>query len=374
MLIGIEASRANRFQKTGVEWYAYELIQQMKQLPEAQDHSWLLYTNEALMQGLEKGPTNWHQIRLKWFPKYLWTQLRLSFEMYRHSPQVLWIPAHVLPRIAPKQSVVTIHDIGFHHLPHLYKPRQVSYHEWSTKDILKRAAKIITVSEFSKCDLIENYQAPAEKIFVTHLGVHREKYQALPRTTSDAILARLQIPSPYLVFVGRIESKKNVGLLLDAFARYKVSRGMGDPLHLVLIGQPGFGYEEIMRKASKEIVQSFVHVTGYVTETEKIALLSRARALVHPAFYEGFGLTPLEAMACGAPVLCSKVASLPEVIGEENALWFDPNNAESLEQQIVAIVDRDDLRQQLAERGSLHCKKYTWQETAKKTFDILTEW
>ena len=169
MRIGIEASRANRSEKTGVEWYAHHLVQTLKTLPEAEDHSWLLYGNTPLAHGLERGPSNWHEVRLAWPPTYLWTQLRLSYEMWRHPPEVLFVPAHVLPRVIPRHTVVTVHDVGFARRPDLYPgfnrvpsmktsaPRH--FFEWSMRDIVKRASRILTVSEFSKAELVELYAA-----------------------------------------------------------------------------------------------------------------------------------------------------------------------------------------------------------------------
>ena len=374
MLVGIEASRANRLQKTGVEWYAYHLIQKMKTLPEAVLHAWLLYSNAPLASGLEKGPSNWQEVRLSWPPKFLWTQLRLSYEMWRHPSDVLFVPAHVLPRVIPKRSVVTVHDIGFHRLPALYKLEQRYYHEWSTRDTVKRASRILTVSEFSKQELMEVYGAREEQVSVTPLGIDQERYKPMGKMQRDAILDRWQLPTPFVMFIGRLERKKNVLAIIQAFKRYKVEQGLGDPLHLVLVGQPGAGYEELERALTDTSIARFVHVVGYINEEEKLALLSSAEALIHPSWYEGFGLTPLEAMACGTPVICSHAASLPEVVGLENALWFDPADSEALAQTIARLMNDAELRLVLRERGLSWAKKYTWEATARQTLPLLTEW
>ncbi len=374
MLIGIEASRANRLQKTGVEWYAYHLIQNLKLLPEASLHSWLLYSNEILSQGLEKGPRNWHERRLAWPPKYLWTQARLSLEMMFRPPEVLFVPAHVLPRVIPKRSVVTIHDIAFHHFPQLYKPRQVQYHEWSTKDIVKRADRIITVSGFSKQELVESYGVNPDKVCVTHLGMETKHLKPARPERIQELLDAWQIHGKYFVFIGRLERKKNVTTLLQAFAIFKEQQGKDDDTNLVLVGQPGAGYEEIERLAADEKIQKFVHLIGYVSEEEKAALLSGAVALVHPSWYEGFGLTPLEAMACGCPVICSRAASLPEVVGIENALWFEPGDPETCAWHMEHMLNEPLSREELIKRGEVWVKRFTWEETARQTLRYLTEW
>lgn len=374
MLIGIEASRANRLQKTGVEWYAYRMIQGMKQLPEANDHSWLLYSNDPLAMGLEKGPANWHETRLRWPPKYLWTQVRLTWEMYRHSPDVLFVPAHVLPRVSPRRSVVTIHDVGFHRYPQLYKPRQVHIHEITSKDIVKRAARILTVSNFSKQEIMDVYGAREDQIFVTHLGVDHTMYRPMQMDVTETILQRLRISTPFVLFIGRLEAKKNIAGLIEGFVRYKSENGLGDPLALVLAGPRGMGFDEAMKPVQAAGLQDSVHELGYISEEEKVGLLSRASALIHPAWYEGFGLTPLEAMACGCPVICARTSSLPEVVGEENAIWFDPNNIDQLAQSMKYLMGDPATQQRLREQGLAYAQRFTWEKTTKQTFDVLTKW
>lgn len=372
MLIGIEASRANRLRKTGVEWYAYHLIQKMKALVEAKKHSWLLYSNTPLAMGLEKGLVNWHERRLSWPPKYLWTQVRLTGEMMRRKPDVLFVPAHVLPRVIPKKTVVTIHDVGFHRFPQLYKKRQVYYHEWSTKDIVKRAARILTVSVFSKQELVDFYHVDPDRVFVTHLAIDHERYQPMTQTEANPLLARFELGEKFLFFVGRVERKKNVLTLVEAFHQYKEKRN--DDLELAIAGIPGEGFDEIERLAMSGAGSEQIKFLGYITEQEKAALLSRATAMVHPAWYEGFGITPLEAMACGCPVICSSSSCLPEVEGIENALWFQPGDIDTLVMNIDHVVRSKHVREELRARGLVHAKKYTWEHTAEQTMRYLTEW
>lgn len=374
MLIGIEASRANRREKTGVEWYAWHVIQQLKQFAESDAHSWLLYSNEPLMMGLEKGPKNWHEMRLAWPPKYLWTQTRLSWEMYRSPPDVLYVPAHVLPRAIPARSVVTIHDVGFARLPELYKPIQRWYHDWATKDIVKRASRILTVSEFSKREIIEFYGAHPDKIFVTPNGIDHARYRPIAKADATPIVDKYRLPEPYLLFVGRLERKKNVKMIVEAFTRFKQLRGEGDPLHLALAGLTGVGFEEIEAAIAASPAKSQIRLLGYVNEDDKAALLNRATALVHPAWYEGFGIPPLEALACGTQVICSWIASLPEVVGEPHALWFDPRDIDSLVQQITRAVDDPAGALERREAGIAWAKQYTWERTARETLPLLTQW
>ena len=361
MLIGIEASRANRSQKTGVEWYSYLLIQEMKALPESERHSWLLYSNHPLAKGLEKGSNNWHERRLVWPPKYLWTQARLSWEMLNRAPEVLFVPAHVLPRFSPKRSVVTIHDIGFHRFPELYPKRQVSYHEWATKDIVKHAAKIITVSEFSKQEIVECHGADPENIFVTHLGLNHDKYIPGEKNTDR----------PYALFDGRLETKKNIVNLIHGFNTWKAS--VDSPLELILAGMPGTGFNEIQKAIDGSAVKNYIHLPGYISEEHKIKLLQGASMYIQPSYYEGFGLPPLEAMACGTPVIASLGNSMLEVLGEENALFFAPDDQDALMKGFDMMNDKK-TREELIHKSLTRAKDFTWKKTAEQTLNILTTW
>lgn len=382
MVIGIEASRANRPQKTGVEWYGYHMIQHLKRLPEADQYSWLLYGNTPLTHGLEIGPPAWHEVRLPWPPKYLWTQGCLSLEMQRRPPDVLYVPSHVLPRVIPKKTVVVIHDVGFRRLPDLYKPIQRAYHEWTTRDIVKRASRILTVSEFSKQEIVETFKASPDQIQVIYPGIDHDRYYRRDAADMQRVLERFQIPKPFFLYIGRIELKKNVGMIIkafekvviEAFEKFKDRRGVGDPFRLVLVGQPGAGYEEVERLIAKSPIREMIHVTGYVNEEEKIALLSSAAALIHPAWYEGFGIPIVEAMATGCPVICSKVASLPEVAGEEHVLWFDPTNVYDLVKQMAVVLHPDSEQEKRARAAMEWSRRYTWEQAAQQTFTALTEW
>jgi glycosyltransferase involved in cell wall biosynthesis len=263
MRIGIEASRANRPVKTGVEWYAWHVIQQLKDLPGASKHEWSLYTNEPLSGGLEELPPNWKEMRLSWPPKYLWTQARLSWEMMKRPPEVLFVPAHVLPRFAPKKSVVTVHDVGFKRFPELYKSIQVAYHEWSTRDIVKKGARIITVSEFCKREIVELYGAKPENIFVTPLGFDHARYRPQPRVEGK----------PYVLFVGRIDKKKNLPVLVKAF---ELIASEFPDLELNLAGTfsgpaglATTGSDELQAMIKKSAFTSRIHLMGYVSEADK---------------------------------------------------------------------------------------------------------
>ncbi len=378
MLIGIEATRANKNIKTGVEWYAWNVIQALKDVTgvpgKLDSHSWILYANDILRGGLERLPENWYEVRIPWPIPYGWTQFRLAYELYKHHIDVLWMPGSTLPRYHPPRTVVTIHDIGFHHVPHLYKSRQVHIHERAMKEVARKAARIITVSEFSAREMVESYGIDARKIAITPLGVNHATYRPiLEAETIEECLRRCQVPRPFFIAIGRLEAKKNIVTLIKAFTLFKERRGVGDPYHLVLVGTRGFGYEDILKEIRRSSAREHILELGYVPEVDLPYLLNGAEALCHPSLYEGFGIPPLEAMACGCPVVASNTTSLPEVCGDA-ALLVSPLDVEAWVAALNRFVGEMGLVERLRMAGIARAAGFTWQATAEKTLPVLTAW
>jgi glycosyltransferase involved in cell wall biosynthesis len=374
MLIGIEATRANKPTKTGVEWYAWHVIQELKKLTQQDGNSWILYSNQVLTGGLEVLPENWYEIRMKWPLPYGWTQVRLAYELRRRPIDVLWLPGSTLPRFVPKQTVVTVHDIGFHRMPKLYPPQQIRIHEHAMKEIKKKAARILTVSHYSGREIAEAYGIDPQKIAITPCGIDHSLYRPISDTGAiEERLRRYHISRPYFISVGRLETKKNITTLVKAFTSFKTRLGVGSPYALVLVGTPGSGYEEIKREISRSAFKSDIVETGYIPEGDMPYLLHAAEALVHPSWYEGFGIPPVQAMACGCPVISSNAASLPEILGEA-ARYFPPSEPAHLAEELHQLVDDTVLRDKMRADGIERAKRYTWTSTAEQTLPVLTRW
>jgi len=370
-LIAIEAARPNRRQKTGTEWYGYHVIQQMKKIADPREDRFILYSNSPLHSGLEKMPNkSWREKELGWLLPRFWTQGRLSFEMLINPPDVLYVPAHAMPIIHPKKTVVTLHDVGFERFPELYSKPDLWYHRWSAKYVISQAAKIITVSHFSKNELIELYAAPAEKIHVTHLGFDSDRYKAIDNQDKiDRVLEKYNIKKPYIFYIGRLEKKKNIPLLVEAFGRYK-RQNKPDEHRLVLVGRPGFEYEKIKESVKRYDLADWVIEPGWVPEEDIPYLYNGATCFAFPSRYEGFGIPLLEAMATETPILASRAASIPEVAGDA-ALYFQTDDIESLVANLRAILRDEVLRDQLRKNGRKRARAFSWEKTAKNTLDIL---
>jgi len=373
MLIGIDASRANRDEKTGVEWYAYHVIQNLKKIM-PQDMEVVLYSQEKLKGDLADLPANWRSRVLNWPPWIFWTQMRLSWEMLRHRPDVLFIPAHVIPLIHPKKTVMTIHDVVFKYFPESYSWRENWYQEFAVKFAKKHAVKIITPSEATKRDLIALYDFPPEKIRAVLNGYDENLYQKISDENKiNAVLKKYGIKKPFLLSIGRQERKKNTAGIIEAFSHITehISHSTNQNLSLVLVGKKGFGYEEVEEAIKNSPAKDRIKQLGWVAPEELVCFLSAAAVFVFPSFYEGFGIPVIEAMACGCPVVTSGTSSLPEAVGEA-ALLVDPRNIDEIAGAVEKILTDENLRPELIKKGFEQAKKFSWRKTGEGVLAVIT--
>lgn len=361
MTIGIDASRTAKKEKTGVEWYAYHLLRAMRWIPSA--HSFRLYTRDPIPFTL---PPAWEERRVVWPFPLLWTQGGLSLEMLTAAPDLLFVPSSAMPRILPRHSVTTIHDVGFLEERSYRSARELSYLDWSTRFAVAHATAIIAVSEFTKRELIRFYGAGEKKIIVVHeahdpaplLGDH--EVQEIRRANT--------LTRPYLLFISRIDSRKNVGTLIEAFRILKKRNTFdGD---LVLVGPLGFDGAEIIREGNAGAYGEYIHHLGWISEREKNALLQAAVAFVFPSLYEGFGMVILEAQSRGVPVICSNTTSLPEVAGD-GAYGIDPGDPEAIASGITAVLQDSELRRRLVVNGRENTSRFSWDRAAQKTLAVF---
>ena len=369
MLIGIDASRSTAGRRTGTENYSLYLIREL--LASTTGHRFRLYFNQAPPPGLFPDKTE-HRV----FPfTRLWTHLRLSWEMFRHAPDLLFVPSHVLPLVHPRCSVVTVHDLGYLYYPEAHTLSQNAYLRWSTRFNARSAAAILADSEATRQDLVRHCQISEEKISVVYPGRDETLTQISDPATVAGVRARYGLNESYLLYVGTLHPRKNLVRLVQAFNMIVQSpvSGFQSPisnLQLVLAGQKGWLYDELLSKVRRLGLADRVLLTGYVPRDDLAALLSGARAFVYPSLYEGFGLPVLEAMACGTPVICSNVSSLPEVAGDA-ALLVDPLDIEVLAQALHDVITDDGLGRELVARGYRQIERFSWRRCAQETLQVF---
>lgn len=361
MLIGIDGSRAFIANRTGIEEYSYQVIKHLRDFFVEDDV--ILYIRNSQEVDFEL-PKNWKVKKIS-FPRF-WTQIRLSWEMLFHSPDILFVPAHTVPFIHPKETTVVIHGLEYEMYPKAYSLLERIYMRFVIKNSCRWANKIICVSENTKMDVKRLYGVDEEKMKVIYEGyekVESNRYQALSINTKYQMLN-----AKYLLFIGRLEERKNVGGIIEAFEILKEKYGI--PHKLILAGKPGFGYDEIKSKIQNSKFKTDIIEPGYISEGEKWELLKNADVFVFPSFYEGFGLPILEAQNSFVPVVTSNVSSIPEV-ADAAVLYVDPNNSEEIAENIYILISNENARENIVKRGIENIKKFSWANCAKEISELL---
>lgn len=376
MRIAIDAIPAVDKKKTGIGWYTHYLIKWLPQVdPETFYTAWYLHARDPFNK--QKAFDDLPNLNEKGipFPARAWQRLSNRTGM----PRVEWTtrfdaffaPNYIPPRTRTKGLVVTVHDLAFKILPETAPHANRFWHRYF-EESLAQAAEIITVSEATRADLCDIYDISPEKVTAVLSGVDTAVYS--PASEADVATTKQEfgIDGPYLLFVGGLEPRKNLRMLLRAFSHLPSEIRPT----LVLAGAPVHwipGGPEIMTSAMRALsseVQDKVVLTGYVTEAQKVALLTGAEALVYPSVYEGFGMPVLEAMGCGTPVLTSNLSSLPEVAGED-AVLVDPYETSSIAEGMARLITDEALRDRLRRAGLARAARFSWEETARMTAKVL---
>lgn len=356
MLLGLDASRANP-SLAGVGRYSIEMI---RHLVDCDRHRFRLYANRTPRPSWSMRPhVEWRDLP---FPR-LWTHVRLSVEMARHAPDVLFVPAHVLPLVRPALAVVTIHDLGFLRFPRCHPRRQRLYLRLSTMWNARAASAILADSRATLADLQSLLSVPPERVTVVYPGVS-EAFAPQPPQEVARVVARHSLPSQYLLFVGTLHPRKNLLRLLAAHAQ------VDQAPTLALAGRPGWMSEPILQRARSEAPR--VRLLGPVPEEDLPALMSGATALMLPSLYEGFGIPVLEAMACETPVIASTTSSLPEAVGDAGLL-VDPLSVEDIARAMRRVCQDPELAHDLGRRGRARARDFTWQAAAGQALGIMED-
>lgn len=358
MIIGIDASRALKA-RTGTEVHNAEIIKHMVAIDH--DDTFRLYSNKPPHGDMDHLARN-VEWRVMPFARG-WTLFRLSLEMIGRQPDVLFIPAHILPLIPPRKSVVMIHDLGFDHFPELYKWTDKLYHRFAVRYAKWFADIILTPSEYTRQDLHKKYRVSLDRIVTVHHGFDPQTFR--PIKSSD----KRPMDTPYFYFVGRLERKKNIIRMLEAFKRFKEQTGL--PHHFVLAGRHAYGWEEIEAawNAMGEY-KSAVHFLGFVGQDKATNWLRHADALVFTTLFEGFGFPVLEAYASGVPAIASNTTSLPEVAGD-GAILVDPTSISQIADALATIATDKPKRQALIAAGNQQLKQFSWSKAAEQTLAVL---
>jgi glycosyltransferase involved in cell wall biosynthesis len=266
--------------------------------------------------------------------------------------------------------VVTIHDLAFLHVPESFPRLQSLRLRWQVRANARRAARVITGSEYSKRDLREVYGIPDERIAVVHPAPDPSFASVRDLATIEALKRRLGITQRYVLCVGRVNPRKNLIGVLRAFERIRSQ--LEEPTQLVMAGPRDYRADELDGAIARSSCRTEILRVGYVGDGDLPALYSGAAVFVYPSFFEGFGLPPLEAMACGVPVVSSGVSSLPEVVGDA-ALTIDPSSVDEIAAAMLRVLTDPDLRAALIDKGRQRADRFSWSTAAERTREVYRQ-
>lgn len=358
-------------EKAGVGHYTYFLVENLLKIDQ-EDQFILFFDPKVGDAGKFKRPNS----LIKFFPfnqyrKFLpvaYSHFLVSAFISRENIDVFHSPASTIPLAFPGKSVVTIHDLAIYRRKEWFPKGQGFATKVSVPKSIEKARKIIAVSKSTGQDLGEIFNLSKSKIVVVYNGV--EAGEGVGVEEINKLKKKFNLDD-YVLFVGTIEPRKNLVGLIDAF-EMMVRGGRLKSLKLVIAGSRGWGYEEVFAEVKKLRLQGQVVFTDYVSAKEKAALLTGAKMFVFPSFYEGFGLSILEAMRAGTPVITSNLTSMPEVAGEA-ALLINPRKVEEIKRAMERVMKDPALAKKLVEKGTQQVKKFSWKKCAQETLKVYQE-
>jgi len=362
MRIGIDA-RIVYYTQAGISQYIIHLTRELAALDG--ENEYVLLQSRKDPKPLVERP-NFRRVSV-WTPSHhRLEQFTLGLEVSRLGLDVLHSPDFIPPRKRGFKSVITVHDLAFLLYPHFQTKQSARYYGQIDQAVV-RTDHIIADSESTKRDTIRLLGVPERKISVVYLAADPVFRPLNDEAAFSRVRTRYGLPRDFILFVSTIEPRKNVPTLLRAFRQllddYKNS------VHLVLVGRKGWLYDEVFKLAEELHLEDYVHFLGRIPTEDLVILYNAARLLVHPSFYEGFGLPPLEAMACGTPVVVSNTSSLPEVVGDAGLL-VDPEDVEGLTVAIWRALTDEELRAEMVAKGLKRAACFSWERTAKETLEI----
>lgn len=351
----------------GNESYAVNLIEALAQIDSTNNYTIYVTTNEAR----DRFSNRWTNFKVRSTLPHtplIRIPLTLSAELRKHPVDVLHVQ-FTAPPFCPCPFVVSIHDLSFEHLPHTFKRRSRTQLRLTVRHSARRAARILSLSEHTRGDIMETYGIDPERIEAIPLAAPDHFCRVNDKRELQRVRHNYGIEGDYILSVGSIQPRKNLARLIKAYAQLRGDCSADKLPKLVLVGKCAWLYDETLRALDRAGVKDSVILTGYVPESDLPALYSSALCFVYPSYFEGFGLPPLEAMKCGAPVIVGNRTSLPEVVGDAG-LTVDPFDVDAIASVIRRLMNDSTLRAELGKKGQERASSFTWRETARQTLQI----
>jgi glycosyltransferase involved in cell wall biosynthesis len=366
MHIAIDAHSVGT-QLGGNETYATNLIEALAAIDQINRYTLFVTKPSAIERFANRWPNFTVKQTLPHTP-IVRIPITLSAELRKNPVDVLHVQ-YTAPPLCPCPIVTTIHDLAFEHLPETFKRRSWMQLRITVRHTARRAAEIITVSEYSRQDICATYGISPERVTVTPEAASAEFVPITNEAALQNVRRKYGIERDYLLALGSIQPRKNLVRLIEAYAYLCESHpGRELPL-LVIAGKRAWLENEVFRVAKTSAASRDVIFTGYVPDSALPALYSGALCFIYPSYFEGFGLPPLEAMKCGTPVIAGNRTSLPEVVGGAGLL-IDPFDSRSIADGIAQLLFNPNVRADLGRRGLERAQLFDWQNTAKQTLQV----
>lgn len=362
-LLGIDASRhedpryPGQGQRTGVEEYAKNIILNLVKLSQKRNIRIRLYT-PRLIQSL---PAKMQKVLPA---QKRWTDKTLSQELKYSPPDYFFTPAYYIPKNHPEKSFATIHDVLFCSRPELYSLKEKLKLNFATRNNILRAKKIITISNFSKQEIVRGYKINPEKIQVIPLGYQKINQQNVKNNK------QINNNLKKIIYLGRIEKKKSIDILVKAFSIFLAKNNNPKNWELILIGRLGFQNEKIIKLIQDLNLENQIKLTGYLTSEEKNNLLSQAEILVHPSDAEGACLPLFEAWDFRVPAILADIPLMKE-LAREGALYFKAQDENNLAKKILELSENQELKNQLIKKGEEILAQKSWEKSAEEILNTI---
>lgn len=372
MIIGIDARFAVG-QRRGVGNYTLNLV---RYLADDDDNRYILYTDKEDTENVLPRKHNFQTKKLPAISYPIWEQILLPLQAKQDGIRLLHCTANTAPLVlSPSIKLIsTIHDISYlkpysvmPRSPFLYQRLGRLYRRNIVPRSIRRAASIITVSKFAKKDILAHISTLSEEMISITYEAMNNAFRVIDKEQAISFVKKKYgITGQYILNVGGRDPQKNTAFLVRNFLELKRERKI--TAKMVIVGFPDHGKADIYKDLKNSGLKSEVVFIGFAGENDLVHLYNSAEAFVFPSLYESFGIPPLEAMACGTPVIASQAGAIPEIVGDA-ALTIDPQNSDELKTSIVKLLKNKNLKNYLIDKGFKQAKKYSWEKMAKYTLD-----
>lgn len=369
MKIGIDGRAAKWYRGTGIGTYTYQLINNLNKIDKI--NNYLLFMPE----GTSNIPLN-DNFSLagisKESDKCFWDEINIPNILKDKDIDLYHVPQNGVGLSKNKKcsSVITLHDVIPYRMPKTVSKRYMKIFSESLPGIVNNSDGIITVSNYSKNDIIKAFNLPEEKVFVTHLA-SEPIYKPLDKLICKSIVKKkYHIAEDYILYVGGFSPRKNIPGLINAFNRLLDKTNPN--LKLIIAGSKGESYANYHELVSRLGIGDKVVFPGFVPTMDLPFLYNAAKLFVYPSFYEGFGLPPVEAMACGIPIISSNLTSIPEIVGTSGVL-VNPHNIEEMAFAMENVLSDKRLADKLSASGIKRASEFSWRKTAFETISVYNK-